>query len=100
MTPTKGTTVTKRRRVAPVRVPKFCTRCKRRLSSRELRDSMANLRAGKVTSCVGTCCLTLADMAEMTVNAACTEIALNVRDGLLLTRPKRAESDDDARRLA
>ncbi|MGO9098861.1 MAG: hypothetical protein ACLP9Y_05245 [Mycobacterium sp.] len=49
---------------------------------------MGRVESGVITSLICQGCLTIEEFAEMTINAACTDIGIT-RDGHILTRPKR-----------
>jgi hypothetical protein len=88
---TKGRpTVTRRRRIPAVRIPKSCDRCKRRLTSTEIRNGWAVSDGdGHV---VGTICspyLSVEEMADAVIFEATKEAALNLYDGRILVRNKR-----------
>jgi hypothetical protein len=91
----KGNPVKKR--PAAVRIPRSCHRCGRQLRSRTLRESWVVLRQGKVEKTVCLDCTSVQEMADLVIREVSLECGLNVRDGLVYTRPKFTESDDDWR---
>jgi hypothetical protein len=88
MTTTKtGTTV--RKQVRRIHIPTRCARCGRGLPYKTLINSMCFLKDGRVTNTVGTCCLSVEELADLVLKEVTMEAALNVRDGRVLVRRRR-----------
>jgi hypothetical protein len=95
---TKGQhTVTKRPKA--LHIPRRCAKCGKRLTTREVRDSMARVGQGRVKATICPNCLSPADMAEMVIRAASEEYGYDRQTELLYRRPRGSE-DDAAWRLA
>jgi hypothetical protein len=92
---TKGTPAV-RKRIRPIHIPKRCSRCGRGLPYRTLLNSMAVLKDGRVTNTVGTCCLSVEELADLVLKEVTMEAAVNVRDGRVLLRPKRFGNEEEA----
>jgi hypothetical protein len=75
-----------------VKIPRVCGRCGRRLSSSILRQSMACLSDGYVKSVICPECLTAEECADMLLKEVSTECGLNIRDGRILFRSKRFDT--------
>lgn len=96
-TATKGRPHMAKQRAAANKVPRKCARCGRILVGGAFSNGMAKVRDGRVSATVGSCCLTLADMAELTIREATTELGINARDQLVYVREVGSESDADWR---
>ncbi|MGO9382173.1 MAG: hypothetical protein ACLP4W_08755 [Mycobacterium sp.] len=86
---TKGHPVKKR--PAQIKIPRVCERCQRRLSDLDRMNAMGQFRDGFITGTVCNSCLTIEELADMTILECTREAGLNV-DGRILNRSRRFEN--------
>jgi hypothetical protein len=66
----------------------LCQRCSHELHGRQLMDSMAIMRDGRIAGFVCNDCLTPAECAEMIINESTTQVGI-ASDGRIMARAKR-----------